>query len=406
MKRRHLKLTLALLALATQPLGALAAGTSPGGGGSCEVVTCSGGGGGSTTPPVQYYLSPGYGASYPYSNSNDGTTDYFNGYGIQGLLQNSSSSAQPVTATAPAANYRSFGIVDQARAFAGAIQSGGTSASKIIVLGHSTGVARIREAVEHQSAYGNMNKIVGLVSIGGANDGAAIADNAPSLAGFLTTVYGAMFIFASPASAVAVVPLTTYARNLVGDMLNTATIPDLRPNSTFFQRLNNPSFGTVPTSIRTLQIEGGNNNLDALIAGNFSTQTTAGVQGIRTAAANVMTIVAGVAWVGAFWTFGATIPMALAFTAGSYTTANLPGIWNTYGVGSSQGDAFLTKATQQLPSAMGGTALTPVVLSKAVHVSAYGELNVQDNRDYNQSATMKAGLRTLQQAVNIPFSAQ
>lgn len=360
---------------------------------------------GPTTPPpppanVQYYLSPGFG-----DGVSTGTTDYFSGYGFQSFLgSKDAAESRTVSTNAVAADYKNTNIPTQATVFAGAIRDKATGSQKVIVVGHSTGVARIREAIQHDSSYANMDKIVGMISIGGANSGAPIAQNGPGLTGQLTTVLGAIVVAAAPQSIGVVLPGIVAVRNYVDNILSNPTGQDLWPTSSFFQKLNDPGQGPIPSQIATLEIRGQNNNIDSYIGSIWGPRSTQDVELLRKGAGNTAAVAAGLFWALAFFTFGGTVPLALAFTVAAFTFYNLPTIWKQRGVGAEAGDGLLPESTQMIPANIAGSTRFVTVLPRATHTGAFGELNIRNYGEYTDAPTMTQSIQGFQGNRLVPAS--
>lgn len=373
----------------------------------CEPQVNPGGGGTTTSPKVAYFLLPGIGDGPP----TNGQSTYFNPTGLPGFLMNTGQTAVPVSAVQPWADWKNKNLTVQGSELSSKISATAAANTNIILIGHSMGGLRGRSALQFNNTSNPslQTNVKALVTLGTPHFGAPIIDKGKPAATLLGGVLGvslSAFVGLGPYLSGAVGMFG--ARAWAASILDTPSGQDMRqsPNNSFLNRLNAPSSAEkIPANVALLRVSGQNSDIDSYGASAGIAESTAAVGALRSNLGNV-TLIAGVVAMGmAFFTFGATIPWALALFAASYLLLNLPAFWRNNVMGAAQGDAIVPQDSQNLPAGIGGKqVVADLDLSFAVHTGRYGEYQVNAYGEYVDNQKLRARLQALQVSLNIPVS--
>ena len=376
----------------------------------CEPQVGGGGGSGGGIPggnnqpkPVSYLLLPGIGDNTPEPATR---TNYFDQYG-QGLMNYLQASHTSATVTPLYAQWRSQSITVQGGVLAQQIVQQTDQNRRVILVGHSMGGLRGRDALQNHRVGTMDADVVGLVTLGTPNAGAPIIDKGPNAATYLGAVFGvSLGGFGGPTGAfVGSVAGMFGARYLATSITNTPSGNDLRPSSSFIQQLNNPSpANRLPSTLPVLTVLGENNEVDSLGASYGLSATASEVAATRKNAGSVLAFASALAFGAAFFTFGATIPIAIMFLVAANLLFNLPTFWKEKVVGDQFGDTVVPRSSQFLPANVGGGVARVIHLEQSVHVGRYTEYQASDQPDYTDARKLREGIKDLQTLSNVPLS--
>lgn len=361
------------------------------------------------TPPtasVKYYLLPGIGDGGP----TNGKSTYFNPTKLEDFLATTNQTAIPVTTTQAWADWKAKNLTDQGRDLAAQVGSEATGTAKAILVGHSMGGLRARSALQfNTNAYpGLKTNVLAMVTLGTPHLGAPIINLGKPAATLLGGVFGTAlsgFFGLGPylPGAVGMFGARAWAASIV----NTPSGQDMRPdaNNAFLNRLNQPSTSErIPSNVVVLRVVGQNSDIDSYGASANIAPATGNVRGLRTTLGGFFAVAGGFAMVMGIFTFGATIPWALALLASAYLLLNLPTFWRDNVMGAPTGDGVVPEASQRMPAVGGKQPVADLDLPFAVHTGRYGEYQAQSTDEYKDNLKLQTRLRELQTALNIPVS--
>lgn len=357
-----------------------------------------------TAPAVHYYLLPGIG-----DKDVSGTSRYFDKTHLGAFLQSSWQRGGPrIWVQTPAAHWRTQGIAQQGEALAAQIQQDvGHPKSKVILVGHSMGGLRARAAYElSRETYPKMGQVVGLINLGSPQLGAPIIDNARPASTKLGAVMGAALGFhvGPHGSLIGAVGGMMGLNQLASQTVLSPSGQDMRPGSTFLQRVNEPlPSQKLPADLPVLDFIGKNNDIDALGASSGLAGSAQAVRTMRQSAATYLSIGAALALATAPVTLGVSLAVALAFAAAAALLARLPTFWRQEVVGSDEGDAVVPLHSQYVPALAGGRR-TSQELPFAVHVGKQGEYAAQKFGEYNDALLLRQRMIRFQREVGVPES--
>lgn len=362
------------------------------------------------TPQVQYFLLPGIGDGGPKTTSGIGyESGYFDPTNLPQFLTNTGQAAVTVSAFQPWADWRNKNLTIQGGDLASTISSVAAGDTKAILIGHSMGGLRGRSALQFNNTnYPNLQtKVKALVTLGTPHFGAPIIEKGKPAATLLGGVFGVAlsgFVGLGPYLPGAVGMFG--ARAWAASIIDTPSGQDMRPNgnSAFLNRLNSGA-EKVPAGVALLRVSGLNSNIDSYGASAGIAPSTAQVGALRSNVGNVLFVAGAVAMGMAFFTFGATIPWALALFAAAYLLLNLPAFWRNNVMGAATGDGVVPQTSQSLPANIGGQQLvSDLDLPFSVHTGRYGEYQAQSSGEYTDNGLLQRRLQELQGRLGVPQS--
>ncbi|GGB70947.1 esterase/lipase family protein [Deinococcus soli (ex Cha et al. 2016)] len=313
------------------------------------------------------------------------------------------------TSSAYAYNYDSLtqGIAQQALQVNAEVDAYTGTVTPYVLIGHSQGGLRARYYAQYIAPQtGKAQNLKGLMTIGTPHQGAPIINNGPAL---ITRINRDVSIASIGLANVGLGLVTGNTslqsqRALAFLFQRPQGVADLDPSSDFLKTLNNTR--TVAGNCRWVSVnliiytrwyqicdqvpDPGN----APIPGNVVTASVVGTQNnlfnaypegrtYRNAAVGIGSVIAAGWSAAAFWTFGATIPMAAAGWDFVYVAANAENIWQNEVVGSTEGDFIVPKASQNIYAAnpnLGGAGRYTYYVN-ATHTSSNPTTEEAGNND-------------------------
>jgi pimeloyl-ACP methyl ester carboxylesterase len=354
---------------------------------------------------------------FKYAMTQDLYWVFSHGIRADGSGFNTLRSSLGVTSTSIADDYNWKGqtLANQAVELAKDINAISTvSTKKLVVVGHSQGGLRVRQYVQ-QTGDGatyraDRDRVRGLAVIGTPNYGAPIANNGPILVAQAFNSVAAVFTYGVwlPGAYAALQPPIYSASQWIIDDYVGAAIDEMRPDSTFVNRLNNApqqscnwqsythrhyflwwswsethwyevcedvdfsGFKPIPSNVATMNIIGQNSHFDNWVRASFPPILD------RQFWAVASTAISALLWALALTTFGATIPAAIAFTNLAIFLWALPAMW-ARALGSDKNDILIPEYSQTLrwkersPGNIGGDPnfSRVVKLPKAYHSGTF-----------------------------------
>lgn len=349
---------------------------------------------------IQYILSPGIADPTPKEMQ---YSEYFRPSELERFLVTQSNKQLMVKSTALNADWKSVGLQDQGKILARQVNDMTQDPeTKTILLGHSMGGLRIREAVQfHREQNQNLEKnVAGIITIGTPHDGAPIINNGGAGAAYMAGTFGEVLggFTGIPLQYLGKASGMFLGEKAFTDTLESPSGQDLSKGSPFLKRLNTPApEHKIPSNVAIMEVIGLNNDVDHLAASmsNLSPKTVAT---LRVNMGRVSALVSVMAVAAAFWTFGATLPLAYALLKVAKLLFELPVFWQKYIVGSSEGDGVVPVESQYFPEPehVGGGQRVRLLMPNSTHSGRFSEYTVSQRSD-SQSFTQ--ALRNFQSIV-------
>lgn len=371
---------------------------------------------------VKYMLLPGIGDGD--RNVNDDQSDYFADTRLQNFLDSSNNptTGTNVSVARPWNEWHATGLAAQGTDLASKLNAAAASNTKIILIAHSMGGLRGRQALQFNSTnYPAMaSSVKALVTMGTPNLGAPVIENAKPAATLLGGVFGTAVVGFTPAVGtfdgygpfIGGVLGMFGARAWAANIVDSESGKDMKPTSAFISDLNSSAAPKIPSHVVTVSISGLNSNIDSYGASygltTPFTQTlgsTAAVQNVRVGVASYFTVAGALMIAAGFFTSGLTVPFGLALLAAATLLFTLPAFWRSNVMGSTDGDAIVPKDSQPVPAGAGGDrSLGDLTLNAAMHTGRFGEYQAQSTGEYVDNLNLQTMLKAVQDRVGVPRS--